>query len=77
MSTTITIRTDDALRRALEQRAREQGKPLSAVVREILARALEESPMSGRTGHLRGGLALHGDASEAWRRTLRERNWRL
>jgi hypothetical protein len=33
--------------------------------------------MSGRSGHLRGGLALHGDASESWRRTLRERNWRL
>lgn len=76
MGTTITIRTDDALRRALEQRAREQGRPLSAVVRDILAKALEEAPMSGRSGHLRGRLALDRDEPEAWRRRLRERNWR-
>lgn len=76
MSTTITIRTDDNLRRALEQRAREQGKTISGLVREILARSLEESPMGARSSHLRGTLDLGAEASEPWRRKLAEHNWR-
>jgi plasmid stability protein len=71
MSTTLTIRTDEALRRALDQRASAQGKTVSEVAREILRNALEE-----RTSHLKGRLSLGKKQTEAWRRSLRERNWR-
>lgn len=76
MSTTLTIRTDEALRAALESRANALGRSVSDVAREILRNALEERPLRERTGHLRGGLQRAGSASDAWRRTLRERNWR-
>lgn len=76
MHTTVTIRTDRGLRKALEDRARAQRKTVSEVAREILRTALEERPLQLRTGHLRGRLALTTDQNEAWRRALRERNWR-
>jgi plasmid stability protein len=76
MSTTITIRTDEELREALEQRARAEGKTLSGLVREILENALEERPLEARTSHLRGRLELPGPGSDAWSRTIRDRNWR-
>jgi hypothetical protein len=40
MDTTLTIRADERLRAALEQRARTQGKTLSSVAREILEAAV-------------------------------------
>ncbi|HUP02082.1 MAG TPA: hypothetical protein VM737_11250 [Gemmatimonadota bacterium] len=76
MRTTLTIRTDDTLRVALEKRARAQGKTLSEVAREILRNALEEHPLKQRTGHLRGRLSLRQEQTEAWRKSLRKRNWR-
>lgn len=76
MSTTLTIRTDEALRDALEQRARVQGKTLSQLVREILTAALVERPVQARAGHLKGRLLLREQATESWRDTLRRRNWR-
>ncbi|MGH7573170.1 MAG: hypothetical protein ACREMK_15210 [Gemmatimonadota bacterium] len=76
MRTTLTIRTDRNLREALEERARAQGKTLSEVAREILRSALEDRPLELRTGHLRGRLSLRQEQSEAWRKSLRERNWR-
>jgi plasmid stability protein len=76
MSTTLTIRTDDALREALEKRASAQGKSVSEVAREILRNALEERALEQRTGHLRGRLSLAQKETETWRRTLRQRNWR-
>jgi plasmid stability protein len=76
MSTTLTIRTDDRLRKALEARARAQGKSLSELAREILQDALEERPLGLRTGHLKGRMKLHQKQTEAWRKALRERNWR-
>ncbi len=77
MSKTITIRTDESLRGALVQRAREQGKTLSEVVREILESAVQERPLEDRIGHLRGRLQLNAATSEPWRDRLRDRNWRL
>ncbi len=77
MSTTLTIRTDQALRQALAQRARAQGKTVSEVAREILAAALEEHPLERRTGHLRGRLGLRPKQTDAWRKSLRKSNWRL
>ncbi|MGH7564186.1 MAG: hypothetical protein ACREK5_07165 [Gemmatimonadota bacterium] len=76
MGTTLTIRTDRNLREALEERARAQGKTLSEVAREILRSALEDRPLELRTGHLRGRLDLRQEQAEAWRKSLREQNWR-
>jgi plasmid stability protein len=76
MSTTITIRTDEALRQALKARARARGMTLSEAAREILREALERRPLERRTGHLCGGLTLPRKPTEPWRKTLRERNWR-
>jgi len=76
MRTTVTFRADGSLRRALEQRARSEGRTVSDLVREILAEALSERPLGGRTAHLRGGLRLSERVPEGWRRRLRERNWR-
>jgi plasmid stability protein len=76
MRATLTIRADEKLRSALQQRAEVQGKTVSEVAREILSEALEERPLSSRTGHLRGQLDLPPDSSDAWQREIRERNWR-
>lgn len=76
MSTTLTIRMDEALRRALEERARDRGVTVSEAAREILGRALDDRPMEARTGHLRGALTLGHDGGEDWRAKLRARNWR-
>jgi len=76
MTTTLTVRTDENLRRALRRRAEARGKTISALVREILEEAVTEQPIAARAGHLKGTLELpHGD-EDPWRRQLRERNWR-
>ena len=74
MRTTITVRTDVALRRRLEARARAQGKTVSALARDILQNALEERPLRLRTEHLKGRLRL--DSPQPWGDALRKRNWR-
>jgi hypothetical protein len=76
MSTTVTVRIDGDLRRALEARARAQGKTLSAMVRETLEGAVAERPFGSRSGHLRGRLRLASSIAGTWREKLRERNWR-
>ena len=76
MSTTVTVRIDEDLRRALEARARAQGKTLSAMVRETLEGAVAERSFGSRVGHLRGRLRLPSPVAGTWRRRLRERNWR-
>ena len=55
-SITLTIRTDEALRKALEEQAKARKKTVSQLAREILARALTERPFAERVGHLRGQL---------------------
>jgi plasmid stability protein len=76
MRATLTIRADEKLRAALRRQAAIQGKTVSGLAREILTQALEERPMSSRTGHLRGKLDLPSGISDPWRKQLRERNWR-
>ena len=76
MSTTLTIRTDETLREELAKRARAQGKTLSQLVREILRAALTERPIEARAGHLKSRLMLREQATEPWRETLRQHNWR-
>ena len=75
-TTTLTIRTDESLRKRLEERARAQGKTVSAVAREILETALDGRPLAMRTLHLKGRLQLDPERRESWREALRERNWR-
>jgi hypothetical protein len=76
MSTTITIRADDELRRELEKRAAMLGKCLSETVREILIREVSRGSLGERLSPVRGSLRLEGSPEEPWRRRLRERNWR-
>jgi plasmid stability protein len=75
-NTTLTIRTDSTLRKALQERALVQGKTVSQVVREILEAALVEQPLAVRTGHLQGRLELPAQSDDPWRTQMRERNWR-
>ena len=76
MSTTITIRTDESLRKALDKRATLAGKTISQLVREILEEAVADRPLSARAGHLKGRLRLPRKSSEPWIQHLRQRNWR-
>jgi predicted transcriptional regulator len=76
MSTTLTIRLDEAMRDALAKTAEAQGKTVSRLVREILREALAERPLKARAGHLKGALMLREQAVEPWRESLRQRNWR-
>ena len=76
MRRTITIRTESTLRSLLEDRAAASGKSLSAVVREILERALEERPLADRIRHLRGSLSRRNRREDGWSRSIRARNWR-
>lgn len=76
MSTTLTVRTDEGLRRALKDRAELEGKTLSALVREILEDALVARRVEDRVGHLKGRLQLPDDDGAPWRRQIRQRNWR-
>ena len=75
MRTTVTIRIDEALREALEKRARSSGITLSQMVRETLRDAVEERPLAERIGHLKGKVRIESDG-DSWRAQLRERNWR-
>ena len=76
MSTTITIRTHEELRRRLEERAEAAGTSISALVREILEAAVSDQPLGRRAGALRGRLQVSEDTRLTWRESLRERNWR-
>jgi plasmid stability protein len=76
MSTTITFRADEPLRERLERRAAASGKSLSALVREILEKAVAESSVGRRAGHLKARLSLRPGSSDPSRTSIRERNWR-
>ena len=76
MGTTLSVRTDEKLREALQARAALQGKTVSALAREILAEAVLERPLAARAGHLRGRLDLRKGSAGPWRKHLREDNWR-
>ena len=76
VDTTLTIRTDETLRVALERRARAQGKTLSALAREILEAAVQERPLGLKTAHLKGRVRLRRSQTDAWRKMLADRNWR-
>jgi len=75
MEKTITIRLDAEQDEALTRRARTVGKSRSALVREILAKALSDETVSERAGHLKGTVPLRKPKS-AWGKHLKEQNWR-
>ncbi|MCP5119041.1 MAG: ribbon-helix-helix protein, CopG family [bacterium] len=75
MSTTLTVRTGEELRQALDRRARALGKSVSELVRDILEEAVVERPISERAGHLKGRLSLPAP-DDKWRRQIKKRNWR-
>jgi hypothetical protein len=76
MSTTVTVRIGEELRRALMARARAQGKTVSAVVRETLETVVAQTSFASRAGSLRGRLRLAPPAAGSWQERLRQRNWR-
>ncbi|HET6630367.1 MAG TPA: ribbon-helix-helix protein, CopG family [Woeseiaceae bacterium] len=75
MRKTLTIRTDESLRKALTRKAELEHKTVSEVVREALEDAVMERPLVEKAGSLRGRLRL-GTPSAAWQLQIRERNWR-
>ena len=77
MGKTIAVRVDAMLEKALDERARASGMTVSQVVRATLRDAFAERPLGERIGHLRGALKVRDDQDDPWRRTLRDRNWRL
>jgi plasmid stability protein len=76
MTTSLTIRTDPALKEALSRRAEAKGVTTSELAREILSEALAERPLGQKVGHLRGTLDESAPRVDAWRKALRARNWR-
>jgi len=75
MEKTITVRLDREQDDALTRRAKTFRKTRSAVVREILAQALLDVPISQRAGHLEGSLEL-AKLKDAWGKHVRKQNWR-
>ena len=75
MDKTITIRLDREQDEALTRRAKTVGKTRSAVVREILAQALSDTPIGDRAGHLKGSVQLPKPKDD-WGKHLRKQNWR-
>lgn len=76
VATSLTIRTDSALKEALARRAEAKGVTTSELAREILSEALAERPLGQKVGHLRGTLEGPDVPGDAWRKSLRARNWR-
>jgi hypothetical protein len=76
MESTLTIRLDKQQREALRKRARTSSKSESEVARELLAAGLKQSSHWDDISHLKGCVRLPKAGSDAWRKQLRERNWR-
>lgn len=76
MGATLTIRADEALRKALSDRAESEGKTVSALIREILEEAVSPKSWDLRVGHLKGRLEVREAGLDGWRKQLRDRNWR-
>ena len=75
MDRTITIRLARSQDEALTQRAKVLGTTRSAVVRELLSKALADDDINERAGHLKGSLRLKKDVT-GWAKHLKKQNWR-
>jgi hypothetical protein len=78
MGTTITIRLPVKQREALRRRAAAEKRSESALVREMIDRAMQRGFDFERVRHLVGSVASSSKhwEKEAWRKHIRERNWR-
>jgi hypothetical protein len=72
---TLTIRLDRAQNEALTRRAKAMGKTRSQIVRELIAKGLEESALGAHIAHLKGVLDLP-EPKDSLRRRIKQRNWR-
>ena len=78
MDTTLTIRLAKAQREAIRRRARAEKRTESALVREMIQRELQRGFDFERVRHLVGSVASppkHWE-KDAWRKRIRQRNWR-
>jgi Flp pilus assembly CpaF family ATPase len=75
MDKMLTLRLGKEQDVALTRRAKAIGKTRSAVVRDLIDKALADRPMRRRVGHLKGRVELPRSRS-GWRRDLKDRNWR-
>ena len=78
METTLTIRLPAKQRAALKRRAAAEKRTESAVVRQLIERELGRAFDFERVRHLIGSVTSpprHGEKN-AWRKRIRERNWR-
>lgn len=78
MDTTLTIRLPAAQRRALQRRAAAAKKSESALVRDLIEREMQQGFDFDRVRHLAGSVTRDPKRStqDAWRKQLRDRNWR-
>jgi len=78
MDTTLTIRLPIAQRKALKRRAAAAKQSESALVRELIEREMQHGFDFERVRHLAGSVASAPThwAKDAWRKQIRERNWR-
>jgi hypothetical protein len=72
---TLTIRLDATQDEALTRRAAALGRTRSDLVRELIARGLDQQPLGRSVAHLRGRLAV-SPPSTGWRKRIKSRNWR-
>ena len=75
MEKMLTIRLNKDQDRALSRRAKALGKSRSEVVRELIAKGLEEQPLGQKIAHLKGILNAFS-SKDPVRRRIKERNWR-
>lgn len=76
MTTTVTVRLDEKVKQALDERAKLRRKSVSSLVRELIVEEVSERPLAERIGHLAGRLGPARGEPDAWERHLREMNWR-
>jgi hypothetical protein len=78
METTLTIRLPAKQREALKQRAAAEKRSESALVRDMIDREMQRGFDFNRVRHLVGSLASQAKHWEknAWRKHIRQRNWR-
>lgn len=77
MDATLTLRLDGGLRRKLRARAAALKVSEAEVVRQALDREVNTEPLGKRIGDLCGVLRLPKTPDrDAWRKAIRERNWR-
>ena len=75
MERMLTIRLNEDQDKALTRRAKALGKSRSEVVRELIAKGLEEQPLGRKIAHLKGILHILSPKDPV-RRRIKERNWR-